>query len=81
MLATAPILGSHLASCGEPVIVMKPSEHPVSFDSSSGYEPRRQGRGAECGWARGKADVLYVADAFAVMEKVNALLAAAKPEG
>ena len=31
-----------------------------------------------CGWARGKADVLYVADAFAVMEKVNALLAAKK---
>jgi electron transfer flavoprotein alpha subunit len=28
-----------------------------------------------CGWARGKADVVYVADAFAVMEKVNALLA------
>jgi electron transfer flavoprotein alpha subunit len=28
-----------------------------------------------CGWARGKADVLYVADAFAVMEKVNGLLA------
>jgi electron transfer flavoprotein alpha subunit len=27
-----------------------------------------------CGWARGKADVLYVADAFAVMKKVNALL-------
>ncbi len=27
-----------------------------------------------CGWSRGKADVLYVADAFAVMEKVNALL-------
>ncbi len=27
-----------------------------------------------CGWARGKADVLYVADAFAVMEKVNALV-------
>lgn len=27
-----------------------------------------------CGWARGKADVLYVADAFAVLEKVNALL-------
>jgi electron transfer flavoprotein alpha subunit len=33
---------------------------------------------AGCGWARGKADVLYVADAFAVMEKVNALLAAKK---
>ena len=31
-----------------------------------------------CGWARGKADVLYVADAFAVMAKVNALLAAEK---
>jgi len=28
-----------------------------------------------CGWARGKADVLYVADAFAVMRKVNQLLA------
>src|SRR5664279_2448079 len=27
-----------------------------------------------CGWARGKADVLYVADAFEVMTKVNALL-------
>ena len=27
-----------------------------------------------CGWARGKADVLYVADAFEVMERVNALL-------
>jgi electron transfer flavoprotein alpha subunit len=29
-----------------------------------------------CGWARGKADVVYVADAFAVMAKVNALLGA-----
>jgi electron transfer flavoprotein alpha subunit len=29
-----------------------------------------------CGWARGKADVLYVADAFEVMRKVNELLAA-----
>ncbi|MFN0169268.1 MAG: electron transfer flavoprotein subunit alpha/FixB family protein [Bryobacteraceae bacterium] len=29
-----------------------------------------------CGWAHGKADVLYVADAFEVMEKVNALLGA-----
>ena len=27
-----------------------------------------------CGWARGKADVLYVADAFEVMAKVNDLL-------
>ena len=27
-----------------------------------------------CGWAHGKADVLYVADAFEVMEKVNAKL-------
>jgi electron transfer flavoprotein alpha subunit len=29
---------------------------------------------ANCGWARGKADVLYVADAFEVMREVNALL-------
>jgi len=27
-----------------------------------------------CGWAQGKADVLYVADAFAVMAKVNEIL-------
>jgi electron transfer flavoprotein alpha subunit len=27
-----------------------------------------------CGWARGKADVLYVADAFAVMKALNTLL-------
>ncbi len=27
-----------------------------------------------CGWARGKTDVLYVADAFAVMRKVNEML-------
>jgi electron transfer flavoprotein alpha subunit len=27
-----------------------------------------------CGWAQGKADVLYVADAFQVVEKLNALL-------
>jgi electron transfer flavoprotein alpha subunit len=29
-----------------------------------------------CGWARGKADVLYVADAFEVMRQVNRLLEA-----
>jgi electron transfer flavoprotein alpha subunit len=28
-----------------------------------------------CGWAQGKADVLYVADAFQVMQKVNEILA------
>jgi len=33
---------------------------------------------AGCGWARGKADVLYVADAFAVMAKVNELLGGKK---
>jgi electron transfer flavoprotein alpha subunit len=27
-----------------------------------------------CGWTRGKADVVYVADAFEVMKRVNALL-------
>ncbi len=31
---------------------------------------------ANCGWARGKADVLYVADAFAVMRQVNQLMEA-----
>ncbi len=30
-----------------------------------------------CGWARGKADVLYVADAFQLVAKVNALLGGA----
>jgi electron transfer flavoprotein alpha subunit len=29
---------------------------------------------ANCGWARGKADVLYVADAFEVMRHVNRLM-------
>ena len=29
---------------------------------------------ANCGWARGKADVVYIADAFQVMAKVNELL-------
>lgn len=29
---------------------------------------------ATCGWAQGKADVLYVADAFAVMGRVNEML-------
>jgi electron transfer flavoprotein alpha subunit len=27
-----------------------------------------------CGWTRGKADVVYIADAFAVMQRVNELL-------
>jgi electron transfer flavoprotein alpha subunit len=31
---------------------------------------------ANCGWARGKADVLYVADAFAVVSEINELLRA-----
>jgi electron transfer flavoprotein alpha subunit len=31
-----------------------------------------------CGWTRGKADVVYVADAFRVIAKVNELLAAKK---
>lgn len=31
-----------------------------------------------CGWARGKADVVYIADAYQVMAKVNALLDAKK---
>jgi electron transfer flavoprotein alpha subunit len=31
-----------------------------------------------CGWTRGKADVVYVADAFPVIARLNALLSAAK---
>ncbi len=31
-----------------------------------------------CGWTRGKADVVYIADAFQVMPRVNALLNSAK---
>ena len=37
-------------------------------------ERRAVNTDANCGWAQGKADVLYVADAFAVMQKVNELL-------
>ncbi len=33
---------------------------------------------ANCGWTRGKADVVYVADAFPVIAKLNELLAAKK---
>jgi electron transfer flavoprotein alpha subunit len=35
---------------------------------------------ANCGWTRGKADVVYVADAFQVTACVNALLAERKPQ-
>ena len=38
------------------------------------HERRAVNLDAACGWAQGKADVLYVADAFAVMAKVNELL-------
>jgi electron transfer flavoprotein alpha subunit len=33
-----------------------------------------------CGWTRGKADVVYIADAFQVMARVNALLSEAAPD-
>jgi len=33
---------------------------------------------ANCGWARGKADVLYVADAFEVMRHLNGMLKAGR---
>jgi electron transfer flavoprotein alpha subunit len=39
------------------------------------HERRAINLDANCGWARGKADVLYIADAFEVMRKVNQLLA------
>jgi electron transfer flavoprotein alpha subunit len=38
-------------------------------------ERRAVNMNPNCGWAQGKADVVYVADAFLVMEKVNELLA------
>ncbi len=37
-------------------------------------ERRAVNLNANCGWAQGKADVLYVADAFQVMAEVNKLL-------
>jgi electron transfer flavoprotein alpha subunit len=42
------------------------------------HERRAVNLDANCGWARGKADVLYVADAFKVMECLNALFAEKK---
>ena len=39
-------------------------------------ERRAVNLNAACSWAQGKADVLYVADAFAVMREVNRLVAA-----
>lgn len=42
-------------------------------------ERRAINKDPNCGWARGKADVLYVADAFEVVAKVNALLDERKP--
>ena len=39
-------------------------------------ERRAINMNANCSWAQGKADVLYVADCFTVMRKVNELLAA-----
>jgi electron transfer flavoprotein alpha subunit len=37
-------------------------------------ERRAVNLNASCGWAQGKADVLYVADAFQLMKRVNELL-------
>lgn len=37
-------------------------------------ERRAVNLNASCGWAQGKADVLYVADAFEVMRRINELL-------
>lgn len=43
------------------------------------HERRAINLDPNCGWAHGKADVLYVADAFAVMEQLNALLVSERP--
>ena len=45
------------------------------------HERRAINLDPNCGWARGKADVLYVADAFAVTKRVNELLAERREEG
>ncbi len=42
------------------------------------HERRAVNLDPNCGWARSKADVLYVADAFAVISKLTALLATKK---
>ncbi len=42
------------------------------------HERRAINLDPNCGWARGKADVLYIADAFKVMECLNALIAEKK---
>jgi len=49
-------------------------EEPHSVGWRFISERRAVNLDANCGWARGKADVLYVADAFKVMAKVNELL-------
>lgn len=56
-------------------------EEPHSVGWRFINERRAVNLDANCGWARGKADVLYVADAFAVMRKVNELLAARTKAG
>jgi electron transfer flavoprotein alpha subunit len=43
-------------------------------------ERRAINRDPGCGWTRGKADVVYVADAFEVMDRLNALLAERRRE-
>jgi hypothetical protein len=50
--------------------------HPDVWGDDALSVLNRQRRLFMCAWARGKADVLYVADAFKVMAKANALLAA-----
>ncbi len=45
------------------------------------HERRAINLDPNCGWARGKADVLYIADAFAVMKRVNELLVERREEG
>lgn len=49
-------------------------EEPHSVGWRFVQERRAVNLDPNCGWARGKADILYVADAFQVMAKVNALL-------
>jgi electron transfer flavoprotein alpha subunit len=74
---------THLNQVGQTGVEPAPSQGPRHLLPRRGAARRRLALhpGAprcqlnpNCGWAQGKADVLYVADAFEVIEKVNASL-------
>lgn len=71
---------NHVGQAGSTPRHPKGLSHVVTATSHTvGWSFITQRRGINldpnCGWARGKADVLYVANAFEVIDKLNALLA------